>query len=245
MTNYRAIILAAGRGSRLGELTENMPKTLLPIGNSNCFESQIQIYKSLDFSEISVVTGYSGESFLRYKDINKIQNSNWANSNMLTSLLVGHADDKFEANIVSYGDIIFEQSAVKKIMDSPHEITILYDVNFLSYWNSRTSDPIQDLEDFQISTEGRILKIGTKPKLLNQIEGQYMGILKISVMGWQLISQFMDSEKIQIQNNLSITEFLSLFISKGMPVYGVPYDGKWSEIDTQDDLNLARKIFSI
>jgi choline kinase len=245
MSNFRALILAAGRGSRLGELTETMPKSLLPIGDSNCFESQIRIYKSLDFSEITVVTGYSGDSFLKYKDIKKIHNSNWANSNILTSLLVGHADDKFKSDIVSYGDIIFEQSAVKKIMDSPHEITILYDVNFLSYWNSRTSDPIQDLEDFQISAEGRVLKIGTKPKLLNQIEGQYMGILKISVKGWHLISQFMDSEKIQIQNNLSITEFLNLFISKGRPVYGIPYGGKWSEIDTQDDLNLARKIFSI
>ena len=243
MTENRALILAAGRGSRLGELTKKIPKTLLPIGNSNCFDTQIKIYKELNFTQISVVTGFSSEFFVKYKDINIIHNDNWSNSNMLTSMLISYDFAPSTIDIISYGDIIFEPDAVTKMLDSRNDIGILYDTNFLEYWRKRNDNPLSDLEDFMISPEGKILKIGTKPTHLGAIQGQYMGVLRITSKGWKEIFEFIKTNQIQIQNNMSITEFLSHFILKGGSVYGVPFSGKWCEIDTSKDLSIASQIF--
>jgi choline kinase len=243
MSDTRAIILAAGRGSRLGVLTKDTPKSLLSIGESNFLENQIKIYKKLGISEVSVVTGYSSDSFKNYTELEKIPNHNWFETNMLTSLLIGHNFDKSKTDVISYGDLIFEDIAISTIIKSPYDISVLYDINFLTYWQKRSKNPLLDLEDFRINSKGQISKIGTKPNSLDEIEGQYMGILKITPNGWNLIFEFIESEKIQILNTMSLTGFLNKFIKLGGPVYGIPYNGKWCEIDTLADLELARKIF--
>ena len=244
MTSKKVVILAAGRGSRLGSLTEYVPKALLQIGNSSCFESQIQIYESLDFNDINVITGFQRESFGQFSQIREIYNPHWEVSNMLTSLIMSFENGCSQINIISYGDIVFEKAAVAKLMASSHKISLLYDVNFLDYWNERTNDPISDLEELLMEPDGKIKRIGGKPTNLETIEGQYMGLLKITTEGWQEIKQFIDSRRIQAVNKLSITEFLSAFIQNGGFVYGIPFDGKWCEIDTERDLIIAREKFS-
>lgn len=245
MYKLRATILAAGRGSRLGSITDNLPKTLLPIGENNFFEQQLAIYKKLNFDEISVVTGYLKESFIKYRGIKQIVNQHWFETNMLTSLLVSYEKNESRIDVVSYGDLIFEETAILKMLDSPFDISLLYDLNFLNYWKKRFKDPLCDLEDFKISTDGKLLEIGTKPNAIESINGQYMGIFKITPKGWQLIFEFIKSEDIQILNNISMTEFWNRFISRGGSVYGIPYSGKWSEIDTLNDLKLAHEMFPI
>ena len=88
-----------------------------------------------------------------------------------------------------------------------------------------------------------IYDIGQKPLDLSEIEGQYMGILKITPNGWTELLNYLDQERITLINNLSMTEFLSGFISKGGKVYGIPFSGKWCEIDNYSDLVLANKLF--
>ena len=244
MTNNKVVILAAGRGSRLGRLTENLPKALLQIGDSCCFESQIQIYEALGFNDINVITGFKRENFQKFSKIRKIYNPYWDVSNMLTSLIIGFENGYSLINVISYGDIVFEKAAVTKLMTSKHKISILYDINFLEYWNERTNNPISDLEELIMDPDGKIKKIGGKPTDLETIEGQYMGLLKVTAEGWQEIKEFIWNKRIQVVNKLSVTEFLSAFIQNGGSVYGVPFNGKWCEIDTERDLNIARKKFS-
>ncbi len=239
----KIIILAAGRGSRLGKLTHEMPKTLLKIGTTNCFEHQLEIYQSLGYQNINVVTGFGSNKFLKYRYVKNIYNSSWYDSNILTSLLIGLENTNLHTTLISYSDIIFEKKAIKLIEKSNYDISILYDLNFLRYWRMRNSEPLVDLESFKIQSDDRIYDIGEKPLILSEIEGQYMGILKITPKGWIDLLNYMNQEKIAKVNNLSITEFLNGFIKKGGNVYGIGFKGKWCEIDTYSDLVIARELF--
>ena len=60
-SNIKIIILAAGRGSRLGVITDEIPKALVKIGNSSCLEQQLKIYHSIGYTNINVVLSRSNK----------------------------------------------------------------------------------------------------------------------------------------------------------------------------------------
>src|SRR5262245_13814824 len=57
---YKGAILAAGRGSRMGLLGEDIPKALLPIGNRHLIEYQIEQMRDLGIGEIAILIGHRG-----------------------------------------------------------------------------------------------------------------------------------------------------------------------------------------
>ena len=59
----RAIIIAAGLGSRLKPYTNNLPKILVKIGNTNILESQLKVFKSLNIRDINLIVGHKKEQF--------------------------------------------------------------------------------------------------------------------------------------------------------------------------------------
>ena len=81
----KAIILAAGRGSRMGELTSKLPKCMTVLFNKQLIEWQFLSLNHKAISEIGIVTGYLKNKF-KYKK-RYFVNNNWENSNMVSSLL--------------------------------------------------------------------------------------------------------------------------------------------------------------
>jgi len=72
------LILAAGRGSRLGELTDEMPKGLLKINGKSLIQRQIDIIKKeLEIEKINIATGYKSEKFLEIKNVGRLLIKNW------------------------------------------------------------------------------------------------------------------------------------------------------------------------
>ena len=102
----RAIILAAGRGSRLNSITKNSHKSLLKFKNLNLLENVIKNLKKNDISKISIVTGYNHKKFEKY-NFKKFHNNDWYKTNMVYSLTKA---DKWLSSytcIISYADIFF------------------------------------------------------------------------------------------------------------------------------------------
>jgi len=58
MLQYHAVILASGKGSRLGALTANKPKCLLPLGSETIIERQIRLLQDSGVSRITMIVGY-------------------------------------------------------------------------------------------------------------------------------------------------------------------------------------------
>ena len=81
----RAIILAAGRGSRMNDLTDDRPKCLVELRGKPLLEWQLAAIREAGITEIAIVTGYKRELLARY-ELTEFHNPRWAETQMLSSL---------------------------------------------------------------------------------------------------------------------------------------------------------------
>ena len=244
----RAIILAAGMGTRLGSMTKKQPKCLTKIKGIDILNRQVEQFKSVGINSIIVVTGHLSDKIDR-KDIVKVHNNKYAQTNMLFSLFC--AKDFFkEGVIVSYGDIVFNKTTLLKLIDSKNEITIVSDKSWRQYWGQRFENPIDDIESFEIRENNLVKSLGKKVKSLDGINGQYIGLIKFSDKGSKFLTKmYYDYEKLNKKINGNhihqayMTDILNLLAEKKKLSY-VEIDRGWFEIDTLNDLKVANKYLN-
>ena len=238
----KALILAAGRGSRMDDQTANQPKCFSKVSGKSLLEWQIESLTAGGIQQITVVTGYLSEMFPK-SGIDKVHNPRWSSTNMVRSLLCAEA--LFSSGvIVSYSDIIYGKSIVEKLKDSVGDFVISYDPNWRDYWEKRFIDPLSDAESFRINRDNEIIEIGGKIMDIEEIQGQYMGLMKFSSNGISTIVEIVDSLDSKSVDMLDMTSLLQILISKGNKVVGVPISGNWCEIDSKKDLAIAEKMIS-
>ena len=100
------IILAAGRGSRLKNLTKYKPKSFYIYNNKRIIDLILENFKFNKIKNISLVLGYRRKSFKNY-NYNKILNLEWNKSNIFYSLYKAKKILRKSHTIISYADIIF------------------------------------------------------------------------------------------------------------------------------------------
>ena len=105
------------------------------------------------------------------------------------------------------------------------------------------SDPLMDAESLKMNDKGYIVELGKQPESFDDIQGQYMGLIKIAFPFVKKIISFYHSliEKSDYKQkilNMHMTDFLQLSIDAGFPLFGVPVYGGWVEIDSISDLKL-------
>jgi choline kinase len=238
----RAIILAAGRGSRLSSDLSKKPKCFLEIRFKKIIDYQIENITSLGINNIGIVTGYKSNMFKIFNK-NLFHNKKWRTTNMVYSLI--KANDwlsKYEC-LVTYGDIIYEKNIIKNFLNVKNEISVLYDKNWKELWRSRFKDIFKDAETFKYDNKHFLTEIGKKTKNITEINGQFMGIMKFKPRGWK---KFKIAAKILIKKNSKIytTDVLDFLVQNcKVKIKTYACDGKWCEIDTRKDFLHAKKIF--
>lgn len=233
------VILAAGRGSRLQDLTDDRPKGLVQVAGRPLIEWQLDAMNLANLRSMAIVTGYRQQDYARFH-VHTINNPRWAETNMVASMLC--ALDVLDGTIIfSYSDILYDASVVEKLLNSEHDFAVIYDTDWLEIWSRRFTDPLSDAESFKIGADMRILEIGQPANHVNEIEGQFMGLFKVSsrAAGW--IRELLAEQADRI-DTLDTTGLLNLLISRGYPVIGVPTAGNWMEIDDQQDLDVAESM---
>ena len=103
---------------------------------------------------------------------------------MVASLTCAEQWLKLEPCIVSYSDIFYEASAILSLMNCTAPLAVTYDPNWLNIWGKRFNDPLTDAETFLINSHNEIIEIGNKPKSIEEVKGQYMGLLRITPHSW-------------------------------------------------------------
>ena len=73
----KAIIIAAGIGSRLGDLTKDLPKPLIDVNGKSIIERQINSYRKHGINEIIIITGYQNQKF-NLKNVKYVYNPDYA-----------------------------------------------------------------------------------------------------------------------------------------------------------------------
>lgn len=239
----KGIILAAGRGSRLKKLTDDRPKCLVEIGGLSLLEWQLAALKSADIKEIFIITGYHSE-MLQTFGFTTIHNSRWEKTNMVHSFL--SAKKEFtDSVIVTYSDIVYDSENVKMLMAEPadRDIVIAYDKKWRKLWEARFKDPASDAESFKIDTNGIIHEIGKKGSPLDEIHGQYMGLMRFSEKGLSWICELTNKLPEEVLDKLDMTSLLQKLIVAGYPMYGMPITGNWCEVDSENDVVIANNLY--
>lgn len=232
----RAIILAAGRGSRMKNMTDDRPKCLVELRGKALLEWQMSALHDAGIKEIAIVTGYKRE-LLASRVPMEFHNARWAETNMVSSLVC--AQEWLDAGpcIVSYSDIFYDASAIRSLMHTDAELAITYDPNWRVLWESRFADPLSDAETFMLDTNNNLLEIGQRAKNIEEIQGQYMGLLCFTPVAWQKIKALRAGLDETVKGKLDMTGMLQRLIAGyQVKIHALPYIAEWGEVDSAEDL---------
>lgn len=249
----KAIILAAGKGTRLSSLTKDKPKCLLEFLGKSLLDRQIEIFKDLGIADIIVVTGYLSDK-IQHPDCIKIKNENYGTTNMVESLFCTRSYWT-DTIVVSYGDIIYEKRVFKKLIDSKEDLNVVVDLNGASYFKERFGrDFLLKTESLIFGDDGSIVDIGGPNPDIFQVQGQYIGLMKFTKKGHRILSKVYDEDRknywgkpwIRSKNfqNGYMTDMLQRIIDKGYKVNAIRIRGGWLEFDTVIDYKKYQQLYN-
>jgi len=232
----KAIILAAGRGSRMKDLTDERPKCLVELRGKPLLEWQLEALREAGISEIAIVTGYKRELLVNC-GLTEFHNPRWTETQMVSSLVCAQEWLQMEPCIVSYSDIFYDAKAVVSLINCQADVALTYDPNWLELWEKRFGNPLVDAETFRLNTDQTLAEIGNKPKSVNEVQGQYMGLLRFTPEGWAQVLRIRAKMTPTECDRMHMTGTLQKVIEAGaVPVHAVPCEAEWGEVDSADDL---------
>ena len=238
----RALILAAGRGSRMGQLGDDRPKCLVELEGKPLIERQIAALRGGGMEEIGIVRGYRAE-MIEFSGVCYFANERWAQTNMVTSLAAAAAWLRAGPVIVSYADIFYRTELVRGLARAPGQLVISYDRAWRDLWTRRFADPLADAETFRMNTAGQLQEIGGKTTRIEDIEGQYMGLFKFTPSAWSAVEELLSKLDSATRDRLDITGLLRrLLAGQKVPISTFGTDGQWGEIDNAEDVALYRNM---
>ena len=233
-----SLILAAGTGTRLRPITINIPKCLVKIGNKSLLDWQLENLKLAGIKNINIVTGYKKDKIIKNREsiFNKIYfNKNYDSTNMVKSLLL--AKDLFHTDLlISYYDIIYKTDIVRSLLESKHKNAIIVDIDWYKLWSKRFKEPLDDAETLSFDNFFNLLDIGKKTRNINDIMGQYIGLMKFGKNTLAFLNN-LDVEN-KIDNNFFMTDLIRIFLKNNIEIKVLPIKRGWLEIDSLNDLTL-------
>ena len=259
----KGIIVAAGIGSRLGELTKNTPKSLIDINGQSILERQISVFKKLGISDITVIIGPHAEKFT-FKNISFIQDKNYLEHDILSSLMLARTI-MYDDIIIAYGDVIFDEHILQPLINFKDLIGLCVDLNWEKNYDEKGQELKQEASTVQIKNnictkivDGKELskskiKDDSKPSEHKKQElGEFVGLMRLTKHGSTIfikryeelinshIGSFHDAPSI---SQAYFTDMLQELIDNDTEILPIAVQGKWCEIDTIEDLKRAKDMF--
>ncbi|MEC4727908.1 phosphocholine cytidylyltransferase family protein [Shewanella sp. D64] len=241
--NIKAIILAAGVGSRIRPLTDNCPKSLLKIGDKTILEMMVSHIQACGINEIVFVLGYL-ENHIKdfvgqnFPDLNVhfITNEHYANTNTGYSLMLTEEFVKSSAFIKFDADVVFDIEILKNLIDSEYTTCLCVDKNI-----NLEAEEIKVIVD----ENGHVIK-ASKEVNPNDAVGESIGIEKISNETAQLLfAELKEMMKDKTNHQQYYEAGYERLIAKNVIFNVLDITGlKWTEIDTIEDFATAERIFN-
>ena len=244
----KAIILAAGQGTRLKKYTYNLPKGMLKFMGKTIIERQIEIFRNCGIEDIVLIKGFAGDK-INYDSIKYYTNHEYATTNMVESLMA--AKEEFnDSIIVSYSDILFDKKMLEEMIKAQGDYVVAVDDNWKEYWKARYGKIDFDIESLIIDEDDNITSIGKENPKLEEIDSRYIGLLKFSKNGLRNIlgilnrdyEEYSDKPWKQSGNPIRqayMTDLLQSIAETYQKVKAKRFNGGWIEFDTNEDYEKA------
>lgn len=243
----QAIILAAGMGRRLGELTKNNTKCMVEVNGVKLIDRVLTYLSHLDLKRIVIVVGYQAENLVNYVEnqygslnIEFVENPIYDKTNNIYSLAL--AKDKFKEDdtLLLESDLIYEESMLRLLVDNQQPdlalvakyekwmdgtmVTIDDDCNILNF--------ISKKEFKQTEAEKYYKTVNIYKFSKSYINNQYLPLLEAYCQ--------MKGNNEYYEEVLRVLTMIDKSSLKALPIG----DEKWYEIDDIQDLDIAETIFA-
>jgi len=252
----KAIIIAGGLGTRLMPYTKEIPKCMIDIRGAPLLERQIKTFQSCGINEIIVLKGHLAEKIQSPGITRSYKDPNWVR-NMVNALFSAEQEleDIDDSIIISYGDILFDEETLRKVLKCDKDICVAVDDNWKEYWKARFNGNLEDTESLQIGEMGNITELGTPDPPIEQCHSRYLGLIKFSKRGVEILRKVYHKNKKEYWdkdfkwlNSKSfqqayMTDMLQAIINSGYDIWPVHILGGWMEFDTANDYELFLKWF--
>jgi phosphoenolpyruvate phosphomutase len=247
---YRGLIMAAARGQNFGTLTDDKPKAMIKVGDASILAKIVNTFNDCRVKDISVVVGYCKEA-VNLPNLKYIENKDYERYGILYSLYI--ARELFdEAIIVSFGDILFEEDILRKLIACKADVVLAVDSRPVRVIETekdlvRAAEPCS--EQYGACNVCPVCEVRTvfKGMPLEDYHGEFIGLFKLSRDGALQIRQELEqlaATDPEFIRRKSINDFFNYLIQKQCNIQLHYFRGHWKDIDSIEDLTYLIKLFS-
>jgi L-glutamine-phosphate cytidylyltransferase len=258
----KAIIVAAGRGKRLGNETDEIPKCMVKVAGRSILHWQLQALEAAGVDDIVIVRGYRGDLIsspghrLRF-----VENPEWAQNNILASLLYAAAEME-TGFFFSYSDIVFAPAVATQLRDETTEAgppaALVVDRRWEDAYVGRTQHPVSEAELARVIDGpggATVSRVGKQAVAREDAIGEFIGLARFSAAGASALRGIWETALRQglekpfgralTLRNAYLSDALNAMAEAGIRLQPVFIDGTWREIDTQQDLASAERSVAL
>lgn len=229
----KAIVLAAGRGSRLGKYTEDKPKSMIELNGKTLMQRNLENLRDAGFSQVVLVVGYHHEileNFLQqhfpssfYKVVMNPDYTRGSGSSLICA-----AGEMTGDMVIVESDLLYHGEIVKRMASSKLEHAM-----GLGYFHHNRREVKLYLKN------GYIAKAQWGEPNDPEATGEWVGFTRLSGPSTQMLRSLCEAAQLQSGIEYSYEDFIFKLVEnfKFVPVY--IQDLPWIEIDNEIDLNRA------
>ncbi len=244
----RAIILAASRGTALGDLTENRPKAMVEVRGEPLLAHIVGAYNGAGVRDITVVRGYLPDA-INLPALGYVDNPDYASTGELLSLARAlEADRADDADLyISFGDVLFRRHILDIVAEPDEDFVIVVDTDWQGSVNlGRAADYVSCTEPHSRRDFYRQIYLEKAGETLAESErhGEWIGLLKVSQAGLPMLREVV-AELAAEPNNRGAKMFalLNALVERDQRLRVVYTTGHWLDVDNLDDI-LAASTFT-
>ena len=236
---YKAVVLTAGVGSRINEITKTIPKSMIKINKKYIFEYILENLQRAKIKEVIFVVGYKANILkpkLKKKcdelgiNLKIVVSKKYKTTNTMYSLWLAkkYLNSEF---IFLHGDLIFSYSMFYKFIRFSYKNSILVDERKPNDWD----------DAMKIISNNDLLKYMSKSISLNEMDGVAIGMYKFNKLGSRILFKIIGKLVKAGSTKNWVSEALNI-MSKKIKINIQKSKYVWADVDNLVDLKSANKI---
>jgi len=248
----RAIIIGAGRGSRLMPTTADTPKCFAEVAGQRMLDWAVDAFRQNGVTDIAFIGGYRIETVQEaHPEFTFRHNVEWPNNNILASLM--YAEDLMdEPFMCCYSDVLFTPRIIDGMLRNADDISLAVDTEWLTRYEHRTEHPSDDAEKVTVAN-------GSVTRLHREIPeadayGEFIGLAKFSTTGAEALKKLYHARReefagqpyreAKVFEKAYMIHLMQDMLEAGTKMVHVDTPGGYIEVDTQQDFEYARQFWT-